>query len=116
MTDTDTGRNAEITITHLPDGSGGKYVAEVPGEKATGYLTWEPRGTKQGSDTKEETDTVRVATHTIVPPEIGGRGIAGLLVERLIADAKAQGFKIVPQCSYVEAKFDRNPDWADLRA
>ena len=98
-------QNAGVTITHEDHGEGGKYVAEVPGLDVVGYLEWEPRG-----------EGVRVATHTIVPPEIGGRGIAGLLVDRLIADARAQDFKIVPQCSYVEAKFRRNPDWAEFLA
>ncbi len=104
-----TDRNAGVTITHFAEDSegnqGGKYVAEVPGEKANGYLEWEPRGS----------DKVRIATHTIVPPEIGGRGIAALLVKRLIADAREQEFKIVPQCSYVEKKFNENSEWADLR-
>ena len=97
--------NEGVTITHHDHGQGGKYVAQVPGEKATGTLEWEPRG----SD-------VRVATHTIVPPEIGGRGIAALLVKRLIVDARDQGFNVVPQCWYVAKKFDENPDWSDLRA
>jgi len=98
-------QNAGVTITHQDHGAGGKYVADVPGSEVVGYLEWEPQG-----------EDVRVATHTIVPPEIGGRGIAGLLVERLIADAREQGFKIVPQCWYVAKKFDKNPDWSDLRA
>jgi predicted GNAT family acetyltransferase len=51
-----------------------------------------------------------------VPKSIGGRGIAGLLVDALIADAREEGFRIVPQCWYVAKKFDANPDWADLRA
>ncbi len=106
-----TGTNDGVTITHLEDGAGGKYVAEVPGEKAAGTLEWEPRPSKLGGS-----DKVRVATHTIVPPQIGGRGIAGLLVKRLIADAREQGFKVVPQCSYVAAKFDKNPEWADVLA
>ncbi len=59
---------------------------------------------------------VRVATHTIVPREIGGQGVAARLVDALVADAKEHGFKIVPQCSYVEKKFDENPDWSDVRA
>ena len=37
-------------------------------------------------------------------------------VDALVSDARAQGFRIVPQCWYVEKKFDENPDWADLRA
>lgn len=97
--------NEGVTITHEPVGEGGKYIAHVPGEEVTGYLEWEPAG-----------DGIRVATHTIVPKAIGGRGIAGLLVKRLIVDARQEGFKIVPQCWYVAKKFDQNPDWSDLRA
>lgn len=99
----------DLTITHTVQGQGGKYVAELPGESATGYLEWEPRKAIREND-------VRVATHTVVPRAIGGRGVAGELVKRLVADAREQGFKIVPQCSYVAAKFEENPDWADLRA
>lgn len=100
-----TDRRAPVTITHHALHEGGKYIAQPEGENATGYLEWEPRG-----------DNVRVATHTVVPGEIGGRGIAAQLVDRLVSDAREQGFRIVPQCSYVEAKFRKNPDWADLRA
>ncbi|QFT76217.1 GNAT family N-acetyltransferase [Erythrobacter sp. THAF29] len=95
----------DLTITHHVQGQGGIYTAELPGEDAKGTLEWEPR--EEG---------VRVATHTIVPPAIGGRGVAARLVDRLVADARRLGFKIMPQCSYVAAKFDENPDWADLRA
>jgi predicted GNAT family acetyltransferase len=45
-----------------------------------------------------------------------GQGVAQVLVEALVADARAQGFKIVPQCSYVAALFRRHPEWADLLA
>ena len=51
-----------------------------------------------------------------MPKEIGGRGVAADLVERFIADARAKGFLIRPDCSYVEKKFDENPDWSALRA
>jgi predicted GNAT family acetyltransferase len=59
---------------------------------------------------------VLVAEHTLVPVEIGGRGVAGKLVEALIADARADHFRIEPQCNYVEAAFRKHPEWADLRA
>lgn len=101
-TDTDT-----ITITHHVQGQGGTYVAHVAGEDLTGYLEWEPQNGN---------GDVRVATHTVVPKPIGGRGVAAQLVKRLVADAQRKGFKIVPRCSYVAAKFDENPDWSDLRA
>jgi len=95
----------EVTITHHAVGQGGKYVAELEGETAKGHLEWEPGG-----------EGIRVATHTIVPQEIGGRGVAFRLVERLIEDAREQSFKVVPQCWYVAKKFDQNPQWKDLRA
>ncbi|MBV7265730.1 GNAT family N-acetyltransferase [Erythrobacter ani] len=104
---------AQVTITHHAQGQGGKYVAKVAGEDHQGYLEWEP---KTGLPRENVASSVRVATHTVVPDAIGGRGIAAQLVERLVADARKQEFKIDPRCSYVAAKFDKNPDWADLRA
>lgn len=96
---------AEVTITHEGHGDRGRYTAEVAGSEHTGHLDWEARG-----------EDVRMATHTIVPPPIGGRGVAAKLVEALIADAREQGFRVDPRCSYVEAMFRRNKDWAELRA
>lgn len=75
-----------------------------------------------GSDAEAELtfivlDDDRVlADHTLTPVELRGRGIAGALVERLVADARREGFKIVPQCPYVVAQFERHPDWSDVRA
>jgi uncharacterized protein len=94
----------EPAITHIDQGTEGEYQARVEGSAATGRLTYVRRG------------DVLTAEHTLVPPEIGGRGIAGKLVEALIADARAGGWKIVPQCSYVAAAFKRHPEWADLLA
>ena len=92
-----------IEITHEGTAARGEYRATVPGSDAVGRLTWKALG------------PARVADHTIVPPEIGGRGVAAALVEALVADARSQGFTIVPQCSYVEAMFRRHPEWAELR-
>lgn len=92
----------EITRHEHPDH--GEYRAHVPGTDAIGRLTWTALG------------GVRIAEHTLVPSEIGGRGIAGELVKAMVADAQAQGFMIEPQCSYAAAKFRENPAWASLRA
>ena len=99
----------EMTITHelISAGivaSGGEFIATLPGESATGQLTYVTRG------------DVLVVDHTIVPSAIGGRGVAAALVEALIAHARAEKLKIDPQCSYVAAAFKRHPDWADLLA
>jgi len=45
-----------------------------------------------------------------------GQGVATALVERLVADARREGFRIVPLCPFVKAQFDRHPEWSDLRA
>lgn len=92
-----------VTITRHEHGSHGEYHAHVTGSELIGRLTWVER------------HGARVAEHTLVPPELGGRGIAGQLVEALIADARAKHFKVVPECSYVAAAFSKHPDWADLR-
>lgn len=101
--------SAKPTITHHVQGAGGRYVAAVEGSAEQGYLEWEPGSARGGKE-------VRIATHTIVPRAIGGRGVAGALVERLVEDAERQGFLIRPDCSYVARKFAENPDWADLKA
>jgi predicted GNAT family acetyltransferase len=54
--------------------------------------------------------------HTGVPAALEGRGIAAALVNKVIEDARAQRFKIVPVCSYVAAQFQRHPEWRDLLA
>ena len=101
--------SAKPTITHHVAGTGGRYVAVVEGAAEEGYLEWEPGGERDGVE-------IRIAAHTIVPRAIGGRGVAGALVDRMVEDAQRQGFLIRPDCSYVARKFSENPDWAALKA
>lgn len=102
-------QSAKLTITHHVTGQGGRYVAVVEGAAEEGFLEWEPGGTQGGKE-------VRVATHTVVPSAIGGRGVAAGLAERLVEDARRQGFLIRPDCSYVASKFAERSDWAALKA
>lgn len=98
----------QVEIVRIDQGKAGEYHAQVAGSPHVGRLTWVAHEGPRG--------TVRVAEHTLVPRELEGRGIAGQLVQALIADAREQGFRVEPQCSYVEAQFRRHPDWAELRA
>jgi len=93
-----------IAIERTDETSHGVYRAELPGADRPAELTWRAMG------------PLRIADHTFVPPDMRGQGVAQLLVEALVADARQQGFKIVPQCSYVAAQFRRHPEWADLLA
>jgi predicted GNAT family acetyltransferase len=57
---------------------------------------------------------VLIIAHTVVPPEIGGRGIAGKLVEAALHYARKEGLKVRPDCSYAAAYMRRHPEYADL--
>lgn len=63
-----------------------------------------------------EGDGLMTITHTVVPPEIGGRGIAGQLVRAALEHARAAGLKVVPRCSYAAGYFEKHPEYADLLA
>ena len=92
----------KISITRQNDHSHGAYYAAVDGSDRPAELTWMANG------------SVRIANHTWTPPEARGKGIALALVEAMVADAREQGFRIVPQCPYVAAQFRKHPEWSDL--
>jgi len=94
---------AEITITKQDDGRHGRYVARVAGIDAEAELTFTHRGPGLVS-----------ADHTGAPEAMKGTGAAAALVDFLIADARAQGFRIVPYCPYVRARYAKNPEWQDV--
>ncbi|MDJ0826069.1 MAG: GNAT family N-acetyltransferase [Rhodobacter sp.] len=85
------------------EGSKGRYVAEVDG--LTAELTY-----------SIASPSLVIADHTGVPDEIRGTGVGLRLVERLVADARSEGFKIMPLCPFVNAQRRRHPDWADVFA
>jgi predicted GNAT family acetyltransferase len=45
-----------------------------------------------------------------------GKGIASRLVKGALDDARRQGLKVVPLCSFVAAYIDRHPEEQDLLA
>lgn len=63
----------------------------------------------------EDPDRI-VFTHTIVPPELEGRGVASAIVKRALEHAREKNLKVVPQCSYVAAFIERHPEYQDLVA
>ncbi|WP_035103273.1 GNAT family N-acetyltransferase [Devosia sp. LC5] len=95
---------AELPVQREDGPTRGRYVIHL----APGYDA-------EMTFRKEANGTI-IIDHTGVPPEYEGRGIAARLVKRAIEDAREQGFKITPVCSYVVAQFRRHPEWADLRA
>jgi predicted GNAT family acetyltransferase len=95
---------ADYTINLEQDGARGRYVIAL-------------EGGQEAEMTFHRFDDVMRITHTGVPEEFEGHGIARLLLDRAIADVRAQGFKIFPACSYVVAQFRRHAkEWADVLA
>jgi predicted GNAT family acetyltransferase len=54
-------------------------------------------------------DGVMTITHTRVPPEIGGRGIAAELMKAALSAAHAAGWSVNPACSYAKSYMEKHP-------
>jgi predicted GNAT family acetyltransferase len=55
-------------------------------------------------------------THTFVPPEIEGQGVANKLVRAALDDARARGLRIAPLCQFVRVYMRRHREYDDLLA
>jgi predicted GNAT family acetyltransferase len=53
-------------------------------------------------------------THTWVPPEFEGHGIASLLARYVLDDARVRGLDVQPRCPYIAGWIARHPDYLDL--
>lgn len=89
-----------VTVIHNPAAS--RYETTVEGHLAVAEYTLD--GSRQ------------TFTHTFVPGELRGRGIAELLVRAALEDARTANRRIVPQCSYVERFVSRHPEYQALVA
>ena len=55
-----------------------------------------------------------VMTHTFVPTELRGRGIAEKLVRAALDYARSKQHRVVPSCSYVDLFIRRHPEFQTL--
>ena len=58
--------------------------------------------------------TLVIADRTFAPGSMRGMGAAKALLDRLIADARSEGFKFIPLCPCVKGQSLRHPEWADV--
>lgn len=85
-------------VLHLPD----SQRFEIQLESARAVLEYHQEGQQL------------IFTHTGVPAALEGRGLGGQLVRAGLEYARANGFKVVPQCSFVAGYLERHPEDQDL--
>jgi predicted GNAT family acetyltransferase len=91
-------RTNEIIVRHNPPQH--RFEAEING--LLSVADYELRGTDM------------VMTHTFVPPELRGQGIAENLVRAALEYARNERLRVVPACSYVEAFIKRHKEFHPL--
>jgi len=79
----------------------GRYTIAVEG-RTVGHASFADRGDQ------------RVFDHTEVDPAFGGRGLATLLVEDALDDAREAGRRIVPVCSMIGTVLRKHPEFDDI--
>lgn len=94
---------AEVRVERELTPTKGRYVGRIDGVEGEAELTF-----------SRTSPTLVIADHTFAPDSMRGMGVASALVQRLIADARAEGFKIIPLCPYVRSQYQRHPEWADV--
>ena len=55
-----------------------------------------------------------VLTHTIVPEQFSGQGIASQLARGVFDEIRASGRKAILLCPFMAAYFKRHPEYADI--
>ena len=76
-----------------------------------GFLGYDQE-TVRGAD-GEDTVVLRLQ-HTIIDEQFGRRGFARALVTMVLDRLRAEGDRIVPECSYVEDYLRRYPEYQDM--
>jgi len=85
-------RMSDLEVVHQPDQD--RFMTVVDGWTAVLTYDLTPGGVAM--------------THTIVPSEIGGRGVAGELTRAAVAWARGEQREIDPRCSYVRSWLARH--------
>ncbi len=78
----------------------GRYELDVEGHIAAAYY--------------DISGDVITFTHTEVPKQLEGRGIASKLIKTTLEQVRAQGLKVVPQCPFLAAYISKHSEFADL--
>ena len=53
-------------------------------------------------------------THTKVPKQLEGKGIASALAKYALEDIEKKELKLIPKCSFIASYTKRHPEWNKL--
>ncbi len=90
-------------------------VERVTDQRSEQEFTLEVEAQRAVAAYQLEGDTI-VFTHTVVPPEIEGRGVGTKLIRGALDIVRDRGLKVVPQCPFVRAYIEKHPETRDLLA
>lgn len=93
-----------VRLSHEDSGSRGRFVI-YDDDVFAGEMTYTRRN-----------DGNIVIDHTGVESAFGGKGYGGLLLAEAAGYARREGIKIVPVCSFVAARFAKDPTIANVKA
>lgn len=97
----DTANTADAGVEVSNNEAKSRYIASLHGDPA-------------GMAAYERSENTITFTHTVVDPEVEGRGIGSALIRQALDDARAQHLTVVPQCEFVAAFIEDNPEYQDL--
>jgi len=92
-------QQSDVRVADAPDAN--RYEVHYDGELA-GFAEYERRPDRL------------VFTHTEIDDAYEGKGLGGRLASGALDDARAQGLKVTPVCSFIAGYIDRHADYADL--
>ena len=55
-------------------------------------------------------------THTEVPTELEGKGIASSMAKQVLQHIKDENLKLVPLCPFIASYIKRHPEWKEILA
>jgi|HigsolmetaAR201D_1030396.scaffolds.fasta_scaffold17377_2 predicted GNAT family acetyltransferase len=91
---------SQPTLKVINNTERGRYEAEVDGKIA--FIEYRDAG------------GVRYYTHTEVPEELEGRGIASAMAKQVLDEAREQNLSIVPHCPFMRNYINRHPEYQSL--
>lgn len=87
----------QIDVTYSESDTKGRYVARAEGTAEEAEMT-----------TSILSDKMIIVDHTFVPDALRGHGFAGALADRVIADSRAKGQRIVPLCPFLRGYAEKH--------